>query len=347
MKYRLTSLLALAATSLAIPAQAQMGLEPGAPQSGSLPGGVSPGVESQGKDDRRFDFHGYFSMPLSVGFGTRENPGEGQSKTTWHAPPVVPGERGSFSYTNVMPDPWTQLNFSYGTSVVRGTVIIAANTAASAEAFYNPPDHIGIQDAFLTLDLPSGEDSKYHVNAGVFSNRYGMMGEYDEGYYATPITARMDGAGITATGRWALSPKFALVAEGGAMGNIDKPVLGTNPEGWNDFADANTGSTFAFHGHAGFSYAEFVHVGLHAIHTFAQDDQAAVQDQPDAKLFVGGADVRLTMGHLGHAFLGASYANAQTVQSLGSVTHYLDTKDGKDRMRNFTWRRCVHCRLQT
>ncbi|MCH2109569.1 MAG: hypothetical protein MK135_09575 [Polyangiaceae bacterium] len=335
MKRRLTSLVALAATFVAAPAFAQMGLEPGAPQAGSLPGGVSPGVESQGKDDWRFDFHGYFTMPFWVGFGQRENPTADQSKTTWHAPPVVPGERGSFAYTNVLPGPWTQLNFSYGTSVVRGTVIIAASTAASAEGFYNPPDHIGIKDAFLTLDLPATETSNYHINAGVFSNRYGLMGEFDEGEYSTPIVSRMDGAGITGTGKWQLGPKIVVAAEAGMMANIDKPVLGTVPEGWNGFADANIGSTYAAHGHLGISIAQFAHINLHEIYSFSKDDQAGVQDQPDAALNVLGADARLTMGPWGHLFVGMSHANASYVGSLGGVVHYLDTANGQDLMRNY------------
>lgn len=335
MKRRHTSLLSLALCFTALPAAAQMGLEPGAPRAGSLPGGVTPGVQSQSKDDWRFDFHGFFTMPLWVGLGERPNPQPGQSSTTWHAPPVVPGERGSFGYTNVMPSPWTQLNFSYGTSVVRGTVIIAAKTASSASGFFNPPNQVGIKDAFLTLDLPGSENSKYVVNAGVFGNRYGTMGEFDEGQYATPIMARVDGAGATGSGRWALSRDIQLLAEASVMGSIDKPVLGTIPEGWNGFADPNVGSTFAIHGHLGASFKETVHVAGHAFHTFAKDDQASVQQQPDAELNVVGADVRLTMGPWGHLYAGLSHANASSVQSLGGVVRYLDTLNGPDLMRNY------------
>lgn len=336
MQRRLTSLVTLAATLASSGAlAAEMGLEPGTPQAGSLPGGVSPGVASQSKDDWRFDFHGYFTMPFWASFGKRENPAEGQSETTWHAPPVVPGEEGSFAFTNVMADPWTQLNFSYGTSVVRGTVILAASTAASAQGFYNPPDHIGIRDAFLTLDLPSGKTSSYRVNAGVFSNRYGATGEFDEGYYKTPVTARVEGAGITGSGRWALGKDLYLSGELGVAGDIDKPVLGTIPEGWNGFADETVGSTFGFHVHAGVSIASLVHVSGHFLHSFAKDDQASVQQQPDAQLNVLGADARLTMGAFGHLFLGVSHADAQTVQSLGGVVRYLNTYNGPDLIRNY------------
>ncbi len=335
MKRRLTSLIGLAASLTAFPAAAQMGMEPGAPQAGNLPGGVSPGVQSQSKDDWRFDFHGFFTMPFWAGFGSRPNPLPGQDSTTWHAPPLVPGERGSFAYTNVMPGPWTQLNFSYGTSVVRGTVIIAAKTASSAAGFFNPPNQVGIKDAFLTLDLPAASESKYTVYAGVFTNRYGTMGEYDEGQYATPIMARVEGAGITGAGRWKLGKDVQLLAEGSAMGNIDKPVLGTIPEGWNGFADANLGATYAIHGHLGASIKEFAHIGVHGFNTFSKDNQASIQQQPDANMNIFGADVRLTMKQFGHLYAGFSHLNATTVGSLGGVVRYLDTINGPDLMRNY------------
>jgi hypothetical protein len=336
MKRRLTSGAVLALSLLSLPAAAQqMGLEPGAPQSGTLPGGVSPGVQSANKDDWRFDFHGFFNMPFWVGFGERENPAPGQSSTTWHAPPVVPGEEGTSAQTNVLAPPWTQLNFSYGTSQVRGTVIIAARTASSASGFFNPPDHIGIKDAFITVDMPASDTARYAANVGVFTSRYGTMGEFDEGRYATPLMARVDGAGVNLTGRWTLAPRVALLAEAGFQGNIDKPVLGTVPEGWNGFADPNIGSTYGGHAHLGASFYEFAHINGHYFNTFAKDDQAAVQSQPDAKMSIYGGDLRLTMGPYGHFYTGASYADAQNVQSLGNVIRYLNTANGPDLIRNY------------
>lgn len=318
-----------------------MGLEPGAPQAGNLPGGVSPGVESQSKDDWRFHFHGYFSMPAWAGIGSRaaDSPDGGESfeegDVTLHAPPVVPGEQGSFADTNILQRPWTQLNFSYGTSQVTATVVVAAKTASSAQGYFNPPDHIGIQDAFLTLNVDDTDTSKIKVHAGAFSSRYGTMGEYDEGQYGVPIIGRVEGAGVVGSGRWALTDELHLLAEAGASGNIDKPVLGTIPEGWNGFVDANIGSTFAGHGHIGIAHQDLINVGLHALHSFASDDQAGVQEQPDAKLTVLGADARLTMGPLGHLFFGMSHAMAKDIASLGGVLHYLDTAHGPDLIRNY------------
>lgn len=346
MKRRLVSLTAVSSLASAYllsaaPAAAEMGLEPGAPQASNLPGGVSPGVESTSKDDWRFHFNGYFSMPAWAGFGQRQadSPDGGESfeegDLTLHAPPVVPGEEGSFADTNILQRPWTQLNFSYGTSQVTATVIVAAKTASSAQGYFNPPDHIGIQDAFLTLNVDDSESSKVKVHAGAFSSRYGTTGEYDEGQYSVPIIGRVEGAGIVGSGRWALTPDLHLLAEAGASGNIDKPVLGTIPESWNGWVDSNIGSTFAGHGHLGIAYGTFLNFGVHALHSFASDDQASVQEQPDAKLTVLGSDVRLTMGPAGHLYLGGSMAIAKDIASLGGVVHYLETAHGPDLIRNY------------
>jgi hypothetical protein len=322
-------------------AAAEMGLEPGAPQSSNLPGGVSPGVESQSKDDWRFHFHGFLSMPAWMGIGKRaaDSADGGESfeegDVTLHAPPVVPGEAGSFADTNVLQRPWTQLNFSYGTSEVMATVIVAAKTASSAQGYFNPPDHIGIQDAFLTLKVDDTETRKLTVHAGAFSSRYGTMGEYDEGQYSVPVAGRIEGAGVLGAGRWAVANGLHVLAEVGAAGNIDKPVLGTIPEGWNGFVDANIGSTFAGHAHLGLAHNDLINIGTHLMHSFSSDDQAGVQEQPDAKLTVIAADGRLTMGPWGHLFFGMSHAIAKDIISLGGVLHYLETAHGPDLIRNY------------
>ena len=52
------------------------------------------------------------------------------------------------------PQPYAQLNFSYGNSVVTGNVILLSRTATDAQQFYNPPDQSGIADAYVNFRLP-------------------------------------------------------------------------------------------------------------------------------------------------------------------------------------------------
>jgi hypothetical protein len=170
-----------------------MGLSPGAPQTATLAGGVTPafGTVSQRAEDWRFDLHGLVLMPLRMGINTRLRPGSQQKKTVLHSPPLVPGDLTSFEYTAVSPDPWVQLNFSYGNRDVTATVIVAARAATAAVAYFNPPDQLGIDDAFLTFRLPASDQVKLSLDVGAFVNRYGNMGEYDLGRYGTPLIARV------------------------------------------------------------------------------------------------------------------------------------------------------------
>ena len=161
------------------------------------------------------------------------------------------------------------------------------------------------------------------------------MGEFDEGQYATPLIARVEGVGSTLSGRLKLSDDMVVTVEQGLTGSFDKPVLGTVPEGWNEFADPNVGSTHATHAHVGASWQKMLHVTGHYLLSWSQDDQANVQTQPDALLSILGGDVRLTMGPWGHLYLGVSHARADFVRSLGGVVRYLNTADGPDLMRNY------------
>ena len=182
-----------------------------------------------------------------------------------HAPPVVPDYRDSFIYTSVVPQPYAQLAFSYGNSIVTGTAIIVARTASTAASFFEPPLQSGITDAFVTFNLPNlAKNAHFVINVGAFSNRYGTMGEYDEGRYGTPIIGRTNGVGENVVARFALGD-LVIAVEQGFQGQLDKPPVGLAPDGWNGFADPNTGTGLVHHEHIGIGYRRQLTLGL-ALH---------------------------------------------------------------------------------
>src|SRR5688572_28224418 len=68
-----------------------LGLAPGTPQVGALPGGLTPAYGQRAADEKewRFDFHGFFTMPLRAGFNTRAGAATTEQHTgVLHAPPV-------------------------------------------------------------------------------------------------------------------------------------------------------------------------------------------------------------------------------------------------------------------
>lgn len=316
----------------------QLGLAPGAPQVGTLPGGVTPAYGQQSTDstDWRFDFHGFLTMPIRAGINKRTGPVTNeQHKETLHAPPVTPDERDSFGFTGIVPQPYVQLNFSYGNSVVTGNVQILSRAASNATSFFDPPSQQGIYNAFLTFTVPDlAKNSHFEANVGAFGNRYGVMGEYDEGKYGTPIIARTAGVGENIIGKFALGD-LVLDVEQGFQGQLDKAPNGLVPEGWNNFADPGVGTSFVHHEHLGLGYRGKATLGLHYVAAWSQDDRAATLAQPDGSIKVLGADLRLSTGRFGYFYGGISNTIAKNSRSVGNSIQVLNTQGGPGLMANY------------
>ncbi len=323
---------------------AALGLPPGNPQTAALPGGVTPAYHkpSSEEGDWRFDFHGFLTIPVRASIGTRDNdpatPGDqvanGQSKTTLHAPPVVPDYRDNFNYTGVVPQPYVKLLFTYGNSVVTGNISIEARQTVSGSSYFDPPLNPGITDAFVNFNLPNiAKDARFEVNVGAFANRYGIMGEYDEGRYGTPLMGTTNGIGETIGGTFQFGD-FALLVEQGIAGQADKPPAGIVPDGWNAFADPNQGASWVNHLHAGLGFKGMATLGLHYMTAWTQDDRVS-RLLPDGRIDVLGGDLRLTLGHFGHFYVGASSVNADRARTVGRVIEILNAPGGPGLMKNY------------
>jgi hypothetical protein len=306
-----------------------LSLAPDSPQVGALPGGVMPAFGSvpTGAQDWRFDFHGLATLPLRAGINSRSNPTPDEHKLVLHAPPGVPGDYGTFSYTGIVPEPWVQLNFSYGNPLVTMTVILAARSVTAGAAFFDPPSQLGIDDAFLSFRLLDSKRVGVRLDVGSYANRYGTMGQYDTGRYGTPVMATVSGTGETATVTAALGD-LTLVGEHGLFGQLAKAPTGLAPAMWNDFADPNVGSSFVQHGHAGVQYRNVAQLALHYFSAWSQDDRATPNQQPDGSIQVTGADMRLTMGRFGHLYAGASRAVASHARTVSGVIRVLNAWGG-------------------
>ena len=312
-------------------------MDPSAPELTSLPGGVTPafGEVSTRPGDWRFDYHGLLYLPLRVGFNTRQSPGPGQETTVLHAPPIVPEDFQSFGYTNVVPDPWAQVNFSYGNRDVTATIIIAARSIAEGEAYYNPPDHLGINDAFVTFREINTERLRMKLDVGAFANRYGNMGEYDSGRYGTPIIARIGGVGATQTAQYTLDPTTDLMAEIGLMGQLNKAPLGVEPAGWNGYSDPNSGTSFVPHLHLGANVLGIGQVGAHLMRALSQDDRATPTGQPDGYIDIQALDTRLELRRYGHLYLGLSRTSSHHARSVSDVIQILNAPGGLGLMQQY------------
>ncbi len=312
-------------------------LAPSAPQVSTLPGSVMPGfeqAESISAGDWKFDVHGLFVLPLAIGINKRDDPNADQKKMTLHSPPVTPEDREGFNWTGVTPQPWVQMNFSYGNRDVTANVILSARTVTNANSYFNPPDYQGITDAFLTYRPPLARPINLTIDVGAFTNRYGHMGEYDSGRYGQSIIARLSGVGTNV--RAAIpAGDVQWLFETGVMGQIGKAPLGVEPAGWNNFADSNVGSTYAVHGHVGARFAKKAELVGHAIYAFEQDDRANPTDQPDGSMSILGVDGHVSAGYLGHFYLGLAHTSATNARSISPVVRILEAPGGPGLMRSY------------
>jgi hypothetical protein len=312
-----------------------LGLGVATPDTGALPGRFRPafGIPPKSPSDFKFDFHGYMNVPLRFGMNTRENAFDTQYETVYHGPPVVPDDFERFEHTGVIPQPWVQLNFSYGNSVAVATIIIAARTVSNASGFFNPPTQLGINDAFITFK-PDFEGFDLEIDVGGFANRYGAMGDYDTGRYDTPVIARVGGVGETARFSVPLAGDIVFLAEHGFMGQFDRASLGVEPAGWNSFADPNVGTSFAHHAHLGVALPQRGQVGLHYVSAVTRDDRTA-PGQADGSINVFGADVTGELAPFGRLYLAGAFTDADDARGVSGVIRVLNTFGGPGLMREY------------
>jgi hypothetical protein len=316
--------------------RAMLGMALATPDTSTLPGRFRPayGVAPVSPNDFKFDFHGYLQIPLRVGINTREHATSTQYKQVYHAPPLVPDDFDRFEHTGVTPQPWVQVGFSYGNSRAVANVIIAARTATIAAGYVNPPDQLGINDAFITFKPDFGKSVDVNIDVGGFANRYGAMGEYDLGRYDTPIIGRVGGVGETLRINVPLPNDMVFLAEHGVMGQFDRVPLGVEPAGWNDFADPNVGSSFAHHAHLGLALPHHAQAGLHYIDAFTRDDRTA-PGEADGSIVVFGADGSIQMPPFGRLYAAWGRTNADHARSVSGVIRVLNGFGGPGLMKNF------------
>jgi len=307
----------------------RLGLAPGEPQTRNPPPSLPLGIKPSESKTDVLDFHGFLLLPLRVGLLERPAPRAGESSIVLHNPPLIPQHLRSFEYVGVVPDPWVQLNFIYGNSTVSATAILAARAFPDAAGYYNPVDQLGVNDAFLTVNLSKVLAMPLEVKVGAMTGRYGPMGAYDAGRYGTPLIARVNAIGETITAGYKLGAT-TFVLEQGLGGQLGRPPAGLVPSGWNDFASADVGASFVNHLHAGAAYADLAQLGLHYLTSWSQDDQIPSGLIPNGRITVFGADARLTAGRYGHLYAGIVRTLATNAATVSGVIEILNARGGPE-----------------
>jgi hypothetical protein len=310
-----------------------LGLSPGDPQQRSVLPSTPFARPPHDSHDWVLDFHGYVLLPLDVGVHNRPDPAPGQSGTALHTPPLIPEDLRTFRYTGVIPNPWVQLDFTYGNSVVSATAILAARALNDAAGLYNPVDQLGVNDAYLDVNLSGPLKLPVELKVGAFTGRYGAMGQWDAGRYGTPLIAQTNSIGEQIDAAVKVG-KTTFVVEQGIGGQLGRPPVGVVPEGWNDFADTGVGASFVNHVHVGVGYDGIATLGLHYLTAWSQDDQASHDLIPDGRITVVGADARLN-GRYGHFYFGAARTEATNSATVAGVIEVLNARGGPELIREY------------
>lgn len=361
-----------------------IGLSPNTPQLG---GGtnltekeaesLTPTVSAGTADEWKFSFHGYLRGPMRVSFGPptpstlimQQTPSPVTSGTQLHSTPRVPGSSYiDWQYTNTIPGPWSQLNFSYGNSRAMMTVIVDGYSQTSG-GYRDLQAQQGIDQAFITLNFPEalGRFGGLVWNVGTFQNRYGTAGKYDGGMYETYVFGRTHVSGITGTANIDTGSEWGLSTEAGIGSKIEIIPFSNNQlyqlaksaptaGGWIDPVSRTDreleylptsgptpqGSTFLAHGHVGLA-SKMWSFGAHVLYTWTPDDNwdprnSNIRNVTDktpramgptqGSLLIAGGEVRLNGGYWGDGYLGVSHMDAKNINALSDSVEVLNSNSG-------------------
>jgi len=277
-------------------------------------------VPPTGKD-WKIDFHGYFRAPMRIGIGVRDNPQDGQSKTTLHAPVVPDDQFLSWQYSGHQSRDWAELYFSVGHGWAKATAGILGFNFTDA-AWKENTAQFGIAQGWVTLTPETPWlNVRFEAKVGSFWGRYGMAGKYDAGYYDTFLFGRTHTLGETMRAEIDIG-NVTIWGEQGF--GVRRP----NPSIYND-----TRFTLVNHLHAGLSYKKMVDVSLHHFYTWAQEEDrsgATLVNAKDGSLNIAGADVRVDGNMFGYLYAGFSHVGATNSRVVGPAVEVIHSNGGGD-----------------
>jgi len=277
----------------------------------------------------KFEFHGYLRAPMMVGVGHRDNPGPGQSSTTFHSPIIPDGQYLSWQSTPHNKSDWAELYLSVGNSLAKGTVSLQGYNFYQG-SFSDSVKQLGVSDGYVDLTPDLGYDNvRLSLRAGAFSNKYGSAGRYDAGEYDTYMFGRVHNAG------GALHVDFDIDENNTVWGEYGLGVKKPDPSQYN-----NTRFTMLQHVHAGFNHTKDMQFSAHYLNSWTQEEErnmkndgsdtagTSVTNVPDGKMWVAGLDARFELGAFGYLYGAYSHVGLKDALTVGRAIEVIHASGG-------------------
>jgi hypothetical protein len=299
-------------------------------------------VSSVGRDkppleNRRWTYamRGFFRAPMRVGIGPETGKDTGSQL---HSPPRIVGlNSDEWNTAHLAPGGTGQIQLAVQNNKVEGHVIIAGDTFV--DAGYPHLDKMGgFSQVWVTLKFPDlfGMTGGLAVNAGAFSERFGMAGPYGQssGYYGTYLFGRTHVAGESIVADLDVSEDMRLVLEHGIGAKVEVvPYRRTNPPVAPYLPDQGPtpqGSNFLHHAHAALHYSDWLSVGAHYLTSWTPDDNKVVTPDPaqESRLTVVGAEVHTDHRVAGHGYIGFSHTDAKRLIPLSDALQVIHGSTG-------------------
>jgi hypothetical protein len=334
------------------PLQTTVGLDPTAPDFGAEADLVSTVNESGASiKPRRWTFvmHGFLRAPLRVGIGptTQVLNNRGQmSDSEWHSPPHVVGANNyDWNSVGLNPSPTGSLYLSVGNAIVSATLVISSGTFV--DAAYKQLDQMGgISQGFVTMKFSDlfGNRGGLTLNAGAFSNRYGLAGprQNSSGYYNTYLFGRTRVVGAAVTADIDLTDHLELVLEDGFGSKMEVVPWRPQPVATPYLPDQGPtpqGSNFVHHVHAALLVDDWLRIAGHFMTSYTPNDlldsTGTIRGGRSGYINIAGGEVHLDLPRWGSAYVGYSHLGATRVLALADGIQVIHASNGVGLTKNY------------
>jgi hypothetical protein len=183
------------------------------------------------------------------------------------------------------------------------------------------------------------------LNAGAFSNRYGLAGprQQSSGYYQTQLFGRTRVAGADVTLDIDLNEHFELLIEEGFGSKLEVvPWLSNSLSGAPYLPDQGPtpqGSNYVQQAHAALLIDDWLRVAYHNMISWSPNDLSgsvgALSNVPTSRLNITGGEVHADSTRFGSGYVGYSHISAENVLSLADGIGVLHSNNGLGLTRNY------------